>query len=88
MLLEPVFSFINDHRERFVEELAQFLSIPSVSTLSDHRKDVLNAAEWVLDQLKRCGFRRQNLSYRASSDTAWTFARSLRRTCSAHLWPL
>ncbi|MGA2400633.1 MAG: dipeptidase [Syntrophobacteraceae bacterium] len=55
MLLEPVFSFINDHRDRFVRELAQFLSIPSVSTLSEHEKDVLNAAEWVLDQLKRCG---------------------------------
>ena len=56
MLLEPVFSFIENHRERFVRELAQFLSIPSVSTLSEHEKDVLDAADWVLDQLKRCGF--------------------------------
>ena len=56
MLLEPVFSFIEHHRERFVGELAQFLSIPSVSTLSEHEKDVLDAADWVLDQLKRCGF--------------------------------
>ncbi len=56
MLLEPVFSFIENNRERFVRELAQFLSIPSVSTLSEHEKDVLDAADWVLDQLKRCGF--------------------------------
>ena len=39
-----------------MRELAQFLSIPSVSTLSEHDKDVLDAADWVLDQLKRCGF--------------------------------
>ncbi|MGO9312444.1 MAG: dipeptidase [Syntrophobacteraceae bacterium] len=56
MLLEPVFSFIENHRERFVRELAQFLTIPSVSTLSEHEKDVLDAADWVLDQLKKCGF--------------------------------
>jgi acetylornithine deacetylase/succinyl-diaminopimelate desuccinylase-like protein len=56
MLLEPVFSFIENHQERFVGELAQFLSIPSVSTLSEHEKDVLDAADWVLDQLKKCGF--------------------------------
>ena len=56
MLLKPVFSFIENHRERFVRELAQFLSIPSVSTLSEHEKDVLDAADWVLDQLKKCGF--------------------------------
>ncbi len=56
MLPDRVFSFISDHRETFERELAQFLSIPSVSTLSEHAKDVLSAAEWVLDQVRRCGF--------------------------------
>ncbi len=56
MLPDAVSSFINDHLDSFVLELAQFLSIPSVSTLSEHEKDVLSAAEWVLDQVKRCGF--------------------------------
>jgi acetylornithine deacetylase/succinyl-diaminopimelate desuccinylase-like protein len=56
MLPDPISSFINDHLDSFVLELAQFLSIPSVSTLSEHEKDVLSAAEWVLDQVKRCGF--------------------------------
>ncbi len=56
MLSDPISSFINDHLDSFVLELAQFLSIPSVSTLSEHGKDVLSAAEWVLDQVKRCGF--------------------------------
>lgn len=57
MIPDSVFSFIDGHRERFVRELAQFLAIPSVSTLSEHDKDMAKAAEWVLDQLKSCGFR-------------------------------
>ncbi|MGA2226067.1 MAG: dipeptidase [Syntrophobacteraceae bacterium] len=36
--------------------LLEPLSIPSVSTLSEHTKDVGIAADWVLDQLRRCGF--------------------------------
>lgn len=56
MLPDSISSFINDHRDRFVRELAEFLSIPSVSTLSEHEKDILSAAQWVLDQIKRRGF--------------------------------
>ncbi|MFZ0928763.1 MAG: dipeptidase [Syntrophobacteraceae bacterium] len=56
MLPDSISSFINGHLDSFVTELVQFLSIPSVSTLSEHEKDILSAAEWVLDQIKRCGF--------------------------------
>ncbi|MGO9017700.1 MAG: dipeptidase [Syntrophobacteraceae bacterium] len=56
MLPDSISSFINGHLDSFVTELVQFLSIPSVSTLSEHEKDILSAAEWVLDQVKRCGF--------------------------------
>lgn len=56
MLPDSVSSFINDHRDRFVRELVEFLSVPSVSTLSEHDKDILIAAEWVFDRIKRCGF--------------------------------
>jgi len=56
MLPDSVSSFISDNIGTFQRELEQFLSIPSVSTLSEHTKDVLGAAEWVLDQVKRRGF--------------------------------
>ncbi len=56
MLPDSISSFIDDNREHFVRELAQFLSVPSVSTLSEHDKDIMNAAEWVHDQIKRFGF--------------------------------
>jgi acetylornithine deacetylase/succinyl-diaminopimelate desuccinylase-like protein len=56
MLPEQVATFISDRQDLFTAELVQFLSIPSVSTLSEHAKDVLDAAAWVLGQLERCGF--------------------------------
>jgi acetylornithine deacetylase/succinyl-diaminopimelate desuccinylase-like protein len=56
MLPEGTSSFIKDSLDSFVQELMQFLRIPSVSTLSEHAKDVLGAAQWVLDRLERSGF--------------------------------
>jgi acetylornithine deacetylase/succinyl-diaminopimelate desuccinylase-like protein len=56
MLPDAISLFISDRLESSVGELAQFLSIPSISTLSERAKDVLGAAEWVLDRVKRCGF--------------------------------
>jgi len=56
MLPDIISKFVSDHQDTFIKELAQFLSIPSVSTLSEHAKDVMDAAGWVLYQLGRCGF--------------------------------
>ena len=56
MLPDQISTFVRDHQDFFIGELAQLLSIPSVSTLSEHAEDVLSAAEWVLDQLNRCEF--------------------------------
>lgn len=56
MLPEKIASFISANRDRFVRELAEFLAIPSVSTLPENEKDVRSAAEWVLAQIKQFGF--------------------------------
>ena len=74
MLLEPVFSFIENNRERFVRELAQFLSIPSVSTLSEHEKDVLGRCRLGARPVKKMRIQRKNLSYRAPSGSSCPFA--------------
>ena len=42
-------------RQRYLGELTDFLRIPSVSTLSEHKGDVLRAAQWVADDLRRSG---------------------------------
>lgn len=50
--------YVRRNRERFLEELKDFLRIPSVSTDPAHREDVRQAAEWVADRLRRAGVAR------------------------------
>jgi len=47
--------YARQHRARFVDELKALLRIPSISTLPDHRKDILQAADWLLAQLRDMG---------------------------------
>ena len=43
--------YLDQQRDRFEEDLCEFLRIPSVSADSRHRGDVRKAAQWVADQL-------------------------------------
>ncbi|MFN3929953.1 MAG: M20/M25/M40 family metallo-hydrolase, partial [Thermoflexus sp.] len=47
--------YVRRNRDRFLEELKDFLRIPSVSTDPAHQRDVQRAAEWVADRLRRAG---------------------------------
>ena len=46
---------IAQNRDRFLEELKQFLRIPSISTLPEHRGDIDRAASFVADALRQAG---------------------------------
>jgi acetylornithine deacetylase/succinyl-diaminopimelate desuccinylase-like protein len=46
---------IESRRETHLEELKEFLRIPSVSTKSEHKSDVEKAAQWVADKLRAAG---------------------------------
>ena len=48
-------NFIEEHREQYVNELSDFLRIPSISSLSEHVDDVRRAAEWVAARLRKAG---------------------------------
>ncbi len=48
-------TYIRSHAERFLEELKDFLRIPSISTDPEHAGDVARAAQWVADGLKSAG---------------------------------
>ncbi|MEC0334196.1 peptidase M20, partial [Paenibacillus macerans] len=48
-------SYFSKHREQHLNELGELLKIPSVSALSEHKGDVLKAAEWIADALRRAG---------------------------------
>jgi acetylornithine deacetylase/succinyl-diaminopimelate desuccinylase-like protein len=53
--MNQVVDFINVNRDRYVEELKQYLAIPSVSALPQHAADVRRAAEWTGDALRSVG---------------------------------
>lgn len=46
------------HREAFLDELKEWLRIPSISTLSVHKDDVRRAAEWLRDHFLQIGMTR------------------------------
>jgi acetylornithine deacetylase/succinyl-diaminopimelate desuccinylase-like protein len=46
---------LKESRQRFEAELAEFLSIPSVSARSEHKEDMLVCAEWVKGKLEEQG---------------------------------
>jgi acetylornithine deacetylase/succinyl-diaminopimelate desuccinylase-like protein len=58
--MNRVVDYINLHRDRYVEELKQYLAIPSISALPQHAGDVRRAAEWTADALRGAGL--QNVS--------------------------
>jgi acetylornithine deacetylase/succinyl-diaminopimelate desuccinylase-like protein len=53
--MNDVIDFINTSRDRYVEELKQFLTIPSISAMPEHRADVRRCAEWAADEMRRIG---------------------------------
>ena len=50
-----VIDFIHASRDRYVEELKQYLAIPSISALPEHAADVKRCAQWSADEMGRVG---------------------------------
>lgn len=48
-------SYLQKHRARFIDELVEFLKIPSISSLPEHRADVVSAGEWTASRLRAAG---------------------------------
>jgi acetylornithine deacetylase/succinyl-diaminopimelate desuccinylase-like protein len=48
-------TYLNEHKDQFINELLEFLRIPSISSLSDHIPDVRRAAEWLEARMKAAG---------------------------------
>src|SRR3954470_24659420 len=48
-------SYCTEHQAEFLEGLKTFLRIPSISTLSEHKPDILRAAAFARDELRAAG---------------------------------
>jgi len=53
--MQPVVDYLESHAERFVEELKDFLRIPSISADPAYREDMQRAADFVQRQLVEAG---------------------------------
>jgi acetylornithine deacetylase/succinyl-diaminopimelate desuccinylase-like protein len=53
--VQQALSFVRSNHERYLTELKEFLSIPSISTLDEHKPDLQRGAEWVAAQLRSLG---------------------------------
>jgi len=53
--MEKVKQFIDDNKERFMEELFEAIRIPSISSLSDHKDDMYRMAEYYKKSLLAAG---------------------------------
>ncbi|MFD7992392.1 dipeptidase [Streptomyces mexicanus] len=49
-------TYIEQHRTAFLDDLAEWLRIPSVSARPDHAHDVRRSADWLAAKLKETGF--------------------------------
>ncbi|MFZ0452387.1 MAG: dipeptidase [Ignavibacteriaceae bacterium] len=56
--MQEVIDYIKKNKENYVNELKEFLSIPSISTLPENKKDILKCAQFVSDKLKGAGMSR------------------------------
>ncbi|HLR42573.1 MAG TPA: dipeptidase [Pseudogracilibacillus sp.] len=55
-MTEEVLNYLKNNRQTLLDELTEFLAIPSVSTDSEHTKDVQDAANYVEKYLEKIGF--------------------------------
>lgn len=55
ILNENIQSYLKKNRNSQLKELFDFLSIPSISALPDHKEDVSRTANWVAEALKKIG---------------------------------
>ena len=53
--MNNVIDHINTNRDRYLDELKDFLAIPSISALPQHQADVRRCAEWTGEELRRIG---------------------------------
>ena len=56
--MQEVIDFIRNNKENYINELNEFLKIPSISTLPENKDDMLKCAQFVSGKLKNAGMSR------------------------------
>ncbi len=53
--MQDISRYVEQNRQRFLDELTQFIAIPSISTTPESRGDVRRCAEWVAGHMRAIG---------------------------------
>ncbi len=59
--MNNVIDYINTNRDRYIDELKEYLAIPSISALPAHAADVRTCAEWTAAEMTRIGLQNVRL---------------------------
>ena len=51
--MQQVLAYLEANKERYLNELKEFLAIPSVSSQTDHANDMRRCAEWIAQELQK-----------------------------------
>src|SRR5688572_26107724 len=54
-MMHPSLDYARTHQPQFLDQLTEFLRIPSISTLPAHKPDIQRAAEWLAADMRRIG---------------------------------
>lgn len=58
---KPVITYAEEHSQKFIEDLVEFVEIPSISSSSEHKGEVHRCAEFLRDQMLQAGLLRAEL---------------------------
>ncbi|MFE8699283.1 dipeptidase [Cytobacillus sp. FJAT-54145] len=58
---QKIVNYLNEHKDLHLEELFEFLAIPSISAIPDHKEDVKKAANWTAEALHKIGLENVNV---------------------------
>ena len=53
--MKPWESYLAEHGDAALSDMVEFLRIPSISSLKEHKGDVEQAAQWTADRLRQAG---------------------------------
>ncbi len=56
--MDPVVKYIKENRDRYIEELKDYIRIPSISTLKSSISDIKKCSKFVADSLKKAGMKK------------------------------
>lgn len=59
--MEQIKDYVAEHKDRFLQELFGLIRIPSVSSVADHREDMVRAAEYWKKTLREAGCARSEI---------------------------